>query len=134
MIVTTRSAIRRVPALVAMVCGFLFVNSLDAAPVLEQSECEGKFVRSTVTVSTKVQVGTEDVPSYRITWRLPAQPALSTVVRPPPADYQIGFSFKAWQGYVDQKNQTARLSTPSGMEEVKLDCRRRPYARPEKRR
>ena len=130
----TRNPTHRVPAFVALVFAFFSVNALNAAPALQESECDGKFMRGTVTVTTQLLVGTEADPSYRIIWKLPAQPPLGTIVRPPPSDYQIGFSFKTWQGYVDQKNETARLSTPAGMEEVKLDCRRRPYARPQKRR
>lgn len=129
----SKSLSHRYPAVVTVALAAFAINSAGAAPALKQSECEAKFTRAPVSVTTQLQIGSKEDPSYRITWRLPAQPPLSTIVRPPPRDKQIGFSFEKWQGYVDQKNQTARLSTPSGMEEVKLECRRKPFG-PQKRR
>lgn len=93
--------------------------------------CQGRFQNSQIRVTTEAVTGQTPDTTLRVDWTIPGYPMLRVSVEPPTQEHRLGFAYGQYQGYVDQKTETARVSAPQGMEEIKLDCRRERYAKPQ---
>lgn len=113
--------------------GALFVTgaTANAGPGPDNIVCQGRFRDSQIRVTTESINGQTPETTLRMSWTIPGYPLLRVLVAPPTQEHRLGFAYGQFQGYVDQQTETARVSTPAGMEEIKLDCRRDSYAKPQ---